>query len=197
LIRNILLLSACVWLAACSSKPDPSPVAKERPPALPKIRQFYTTTPQLPRGETGMLCYGVEGAKSVWLSPPRQELTASLTRCIEVKPTETTVYTLTAQNAAGAEAMTELKIEVGAPQPPAAKIIEVQFTALKLKRGDTLGICYVVQNAASVEIAPIKYKGSGPKGCTSDQPQKTTSYTVTAIGQGGGRDQEKVTVTVR
>ena len=45
-------------------------IAGAAPP--PKITQFYATAPKLQRGEKETLCYGVENATDVWLSPPRQ-----------------------------------------------------------------------------------------------------------------------------
>jgi len=162
-------------------------------PAPAKITQFYTTTPTLARGESGLLCYGVENAKSVWLSPPRKEVNAAPAHCEEVSPTATTTYTLTAEGVGGPAATMDLTINVG---PPHVKIVEVQFTTLNLKRGDTLGICYVAQNAQKVEITPVGYKGASGKHCTTDRPVRTTTYTVTAIGPAGDRDKEQATVQV-
>ena len=47
------------------------------------------------------MCYGVENASTVWLEPPRQELSAALSRCVEVFPEADTTYKLTAQGADG------------------------------------------------------------------------------------------------
>ena len=44
----------------------------------PRITQFYTTLAQVARGEKALVCYGVENATTVWLEPPRQELSAAL-----------------------------------------------------------------------------------------------------------------------
>src|SRR4051812_41733652 len=91
--------AAALTLAGCSHSAPPSATPPTAPP--PRITQFYSTTPQLARGEKGMVCYGVENANAVWLTPPRQELSAALARCIEVSPAETTTYTLTAEGAGG------------------------------------------------------------------------------------------------
>jgi hypothetical protein len=81
--------------------------------------------------------------------------------------------------------------------PPHVKIIDVTVSALSVARGDLVSLCYRVENAASVEIDPIHFRGaSKPKGCAMDTPRKTTTYVVTATGVEGSRDQEKVTVTV-
>jgi hypothetical protein len=182
--------AALLALAGCSRPAPPAAAPSTAPP--PRITQFYSTTPQLARGEKGMVCYGAENAKAVWLSPPRRELSAALARCIEVDPTETTTYTLTAESA-GATARQELTITLGAPKP---KIIEVQVSNLDVKRGTPVSICYKVANASSVRIEPpLPPMDSNPH-CGVATPQRTTTYTVTATSASGERDQEHVTVKV-
>ena len=193
-MRSIPLVAVSALLfAGCTRAPKTEAKAATAAPAAAKITQFYATTPTLPRGENGLLCYGVENARSVWLSPPRTELVPALAHCEEVSPTTTTKYTLTAEGAAGPAATSEVTITVGAPR---VKIQEVQFTTLNLRRGEVLGICYVVQNAQKVEIAPIGYRGGSGKSCTTDHPPRTTTYIITAIGPGGDRDKEQATVQV-
>jgi hypothetical protein len=185
--------------AGCSKSPKPevretTSVNSAPTAAAAKITQFYTTTPSLARGESGLLCYGVENTKSVWLSPPRKELIVTQARCEEIWPKATTKYTLTAEGASGPAATMDLTVNV---EPPHVKmIVEVQFTTLDLKRGEALGICYVAQNAQKVEITPIGYQSGSGKHCTMDHPLKTTTYTVTAIGAGGDHDKEQATVQV-
>ena len=191
-----------LWAAGCS-KPAPPPVAEKQPAAEPmKITQFYATTPELPRGEKELICYGVEHAKTVWLSPPRQELSPSYSRCVEVAPEHTTTYTLTAEDESGHPATKTLTVTVGPARPKAAartaKVIRnVTVTTLHVKPGQSVGICYEVENARTVTIAPLNYHGgSDPKGCTVDQPHQTTTYVISATGASGEKDEEKVTVKV-
>jgi len=198
-MRPILPAAAIALVfAGCSESPKPevkeaASVASAPAVAPAKITQFYTTTPSLVRGESGLLCYGVENAKSAWLSPPRKELLVTQAHCEEISPKATTKYTLTAEGASGPAATMDLTVNV---DPPHAKIVEVQFTTLDLRRGDTLGICYVAENAQKVEIGPIGYRNGSGKHCTMDHPLKTTTYTVTAIGASGDRDKEQATVQV-
>jgi hypothetical protein len=191
--RCYLLLIAAAWTQTRCSRP-PSPASPPEPEPV-RIIQFYATAPKLARGEQELLCYGVENAKTVWLSPPRQELTASASRCVEVTPSSTTTYILTAEGTAGQPATQAVTVDVGAPR---AKIVEVKLSTLDLKRGDQLSICYKVENAKSVEIQPIHYHG-GPKSdaCTLTSPHETTTFVVTAIGAEGDKDEERVTVKVR
>ncbi len=196
-----LALAAGVMLAVsagCGKSPPPPAAHSAQQPAAtgaPHITQFYATAPQLARGEKELLCYGVENASAVELTPPPQELSASLTRCVEVTPAQTTSYTLTAKGAGGPAATQELTVTVG---PPHVKIIDVTVSALTVKPGDLVSICYHVENARSVAIDPIRFHGpSTPRGCATDMPRKTTAYTITATGAEGSSDQEHVTVQVR
>src|SRR5947209_5429696 len=147
-MRPVFGIAALMILAGCShsnrnsaDRNSPAPVTE-----APRITQFYATLPTLPRGEKGMLCYGVENAKTVWLAPPKQELSAALSRCVEVTPSATTSYTLTAEGPSGPPATRELTVTVGAARP---HIVDVTVSALSIKRGDTVSICFHARNAAS------------------------------------------------
>jgi hypothetical protein len=182
-------LAACA-LVSCSREPEkPAPAAA----AEVRIVNFYATAPQLPRGEKELLCYGVENAKTVWLDPPRQELSAALSRCVEVEPKETTTYTLTAQDAAGGKATQQVTVKLGSAK---AKILEVNVSSLEVAKGDPVSICWKAQNA-KVKVTPLGAAKPAMPNCVVDVPGKTTTYTVTATGADGDQDQEKVTVRVK
>jgi type IV pilus biogenesis protein CpaD/CtpE len=186
---------ASLLLTGCSGpdRPAAAPAAAAVPP--PKITQLYAPEPSIATGEKAKICYGVENTKSVWISPPRQELSAALTRCIEVEPTAKTTYTLTAEGADGKQVSQDITIGVGAAK---VKIMNVNISAVQVHPGEPVSICYTVANARSVTISPPGYDGgSKAKGCASHQPSKTTTYVIAATGAGGERDEEKVTVTVR
>jgi hypothetical protein len=70
--------------------------------------------------------------------------------------------------------------------------------SLEVKPGQPVTICYAVENAKSVTIEPLHYAGGAKaKGCVSDQPRKSTTYVITAIGSAGDRDSERVSVKVQ
>jgi hypothetical protein len=182
-----------VVAAGCTRTQSPPPRSSAPEPV--RITQFYATEPKLARGEKELLCYGVENAKTVWLSPPRQELSASASRCVEVNPTSTMTYTLGAAGAAGQPITKDVTVQVGAPR---VKIIEVKVSSLEIHRGDQLSICYRVENAKSVEVQPAHFRGgSRPNACFMASPEATTTYVVSAIGADGDQDQERVTIKVR
>src|ERR1039458_7622882 len=198
---GIALAVAAGMLTGCSSPerraeapaaarpPEPSPADAARFP------QFYTTKALVSRGDTALVCYGVENATTVWLEPPRQELSAALEGCVEGSPRADTTYKLTVEGADGKTVTGELKVAMGAAL---ARIVNVTVSALEVKARDLVSICYTVENARAVTIDPIAFRGgSARKGCATDQPRKSTTYTVSAVGAGGDKDQERVTVQVK
>jgi len=194
--RWIALAVAGGTLVGCSSPEPRAEVPGAPAPAeTPRITQFYTTKALVARGETALVCYGVENATAVWLEPPRHELSAAVARCVEVSPVADTTYKLTVQGEDGTALTRELQVKVGAAK---ARIVNVNVSALEVKAGDLVSLCYIVENARAVTVGPIGFRaGSAAKGCTSDQPAKSTTYTISAIGAAGDQDQERVTVRVK
>jgi hypothetical protein len=186
-----LWLCAVACLATACSRPAAQPPPRQEAAPV-RITEFYATLPQLARGEKELLCYGVENAKAVWLSPPRRELSAALSRCIDVDPAETTTYTLTAEGESGSTSR-QVTVTLG---PAKAKIIEVRVSSLDVKLGNPVSICYKVANAKSVRIEPHTAPSANSPNCGIDNPKRTTTYTVTATGAGGDQDHERVTVKV-
>ena len=64
------------------------------------IQAFYGHR-EIRRGETAQLCYGVAYAKKVTLVPQSSPVWPSYSRCVDVTPTKTTTYILTASDDAG------------------------------------------------------------------------------------------------
>lgn len=66
-----------------------------------EILAFYSTPPDIRRGERSQLCYGVSNASAVSITPDVEPVRPSYARCVDVSPRKTTTYTLTATDAAG------------------------------------------------------------------------------------------------
>jgi hypothetical protein len=192
-VRRAIAALAAGLLTACSQSPAPPP-PKTAPPV--RITQFYASPAEVPRGEKGLLCYGVENAKTVTLSPPPRELSAALSRCVDVEPTATTTYTLTAAGEGGSVKQ-DVTVTIGAAKPAAAKILEVRVSALEVKRGEAVSVCYRVSNATTVRVEPAMSPSERDPSCGIATLQRTTTFVVTAVGAGGDRDVERVTVRVR
>lgn len=185
-------VAGCLLLLTACSGP-PKPVAKTVEAV--RITQFYADSASVARGQRVLLCYGVENAKTVRLDPPGQDLSAALARCVEATPSANTTYTLTAVGADGKTATQTLTIPVG---PARAKIVNVTVSSLEVKAGGLVNICYTVENVTSVTIEPLHFSGGAKtKGCVNDTPRKSITYVISAIGAGGDKDQERVTVKVQ
>ncbi len=76
-----------------------------------KILNFYGPN-AIRRGEHGMICYGVYGAKSVRIEPPVEKLHPAVAHCLQVSPSVTTEYKLVAEDGTGHTATKELTIQV-------------------------------------------------------------------------------------
>ena len=71
------------------------PVGAPRGPV--RILRFYATTGSIVPGEKAQLCYGVENAKAVRISPSLDSVTPAANRCLEIVPEHTTHYTILAE----------------------------------------------------------------------------------------------------
>ncbi len=76
------------------------------------IQNFYAYPGTIRRGETVQLCYGVANAKTVKLEPQSNPVWPSYSRCVEVTPTKSTIYTLTIADAAGNNRTQTLEVKV-------------------------------------------------------------------------------------
>ncbi len=160
-----------------------------------RITQFYPAVAQLGSGEKTTLCYGVEGAKSLRLSPPVEPVWPALTRCFEVAPPHTTRYTLTAEDARGQSVSEATTIEVGPARPA---IIEVSVNKLTIAAGEQVVLCFKAKNASNYEVPGVRpiALNTPARGCFEDHPRVTKTYMVKVTGPGGA-DSERVTVRVK
>jgi hypothetical protein len=77
-----------------------------------KVLMFYANPPLVRKGERGLLCYGVSNAKTVMIEPPVDGVGPALSRCVEVRPTRDTEYTLTAKDDKGREVSQTVPVKV-------------------------------------------------------------------------------------
>jgi hypothetical protein len=86
-----------------------------------RITQFYATAGTVLSGQKARVCYGVENARSVRISPEVDDVYPSPLRCVEVEPERTTHYTILAEGFDGAMATRSFTLAVhtpiAAPQP--------------------------------------------------------------------------------
>jgi hypothetical protein len=98
------VVAAVVLLAAAwgvGSIPDSHvrscipPVGAPRGPV--RILRFYATTGSIAPGDKAQLCYGVENARSVRISPSIGTVAPAVNRCLDIVPDRTTHYTILAE----------------------------------------------------------------------------------------------------
>jgi hypothetical protein len=89
-------LALGVWGLNVSRRADPGRTwLAPRGPV--KILQFYASVGSLTVGQKALLCYGVENAKSIQISPSVQGVYPALSHCVEIGPEHTTHYTILAE----------------------------------------------------------------------------------------------------
>lgn len=159
-----------------------------------RITQFYARDAQLSAGERTLLCYAVENARAVRIEPPVEQLDPSPGRCFWVAPKRTTTFKLVAQGTSGGEVSQSFTIAVGAAPP---RILFVQLSSRKIRRGEKLTFCYGVEHAAQVRLDPLRLKlDPTARECVVLSPPETVHYTLVASAPDGRSDREKFTVTV-
>jgi hypothetical protein len=165
--------------------------ACKQPVPRPSITQFKATPSVLPVGIAGKLCYGVENAAKLELTPAVEQLLPASERCIDIAPKQTTTYTLTAWGKDGNEEKKSLEVKVG---PPAPRLSNLAASSTRIKRGAPVKICFKVENANSVTGKPGKLDRR--TNCLTDRPRNTTTYKITALGPNHQEDSGTVTVNV-
>jgi hypothetical protein len=88
-----------------------------------RILQFYASAGILTAGETARICYSVENAKSVRISPMIQEVYSFANHCLEIVPEHTTHYTLLAEGYDGAVATKSFTLQVEAEEAPPPQVV--------------------------------------------------------------------------
>jgi len=90
-----------------------------------RILRFYATTGMVMPGEPALLCYGVENARSVSISPDVRDVYPSKNHCLETTPQSTTSYTLVAEGYDGTIDARTLTLPVHPEQPARSKDLDV------------------------------------------------------------------------
>jgi hypothetical protein len=153
----------------------------------------------VPKGESALLCYGVENAVKVSINPPVEQLSPSLTRCFEVKPVAATTYTLTAEGKGGDKVSQSVKLESGAARAAAPRLFDLSINKTAVARGEKVSFCFKASNAVEVTGSPGEFlrKGNVSSDCLMHEPSRTTTYTITVTGRDGQTDSATQTVTVK
>jgi hypothetical protein len=88
-----------------------------------RILQFYASTGMVTPGQTARICYSVENAKSVRISPMLEEVYSAPNHCLETVPEHTTHYTLLAEGYDGAVATKSITLQVEVEEAPPPQVV--------------------------------------------------------------------------
>jgi hypothetical protein len=119
-------LMAAVWGVNAFRQPDNRVWVRAGGAAQGRVRivRFFGSAGPLARGQKASLCYDVENARSVRISPMMQQLSPSTSHCVEVEPTHTTHYTLVAEGFDGQFATESITVSVEADAPPPPRPVQ-------------------------------------------------------------------------
>ena len=188
-----LLAVAALFLLSCGkAAPTVTATGEKKVPEHAKITQFYAAQPMLPKGIKGNLCYGVEHASKVEMTPAVEEVWPSPVRCFEIAPKQKTTYTLTAYGDDGSRDTKTVEVEVGAAPP---RLYDLSVNATQVHAGERVMVCFKVANVKEVKASPGKLDRR--VNCVMDNPKKTTTYRIVAYGGDQQEDSGTVTVQVR
>ena len=194
-MREAILAIAAVSLVACGPSSPPTAQKSQTSPtpaAHVKITQFYSPDPLIPRGMTGKLCYGVEHASKVEVTPGTEDVWPSPARCFEISPRQKTTYTLTAYGEDGGKDAKTVLVNIGAAPP---RLYDLSVNSTSVKAGDPVIVCFKADNARRIKAGPGHLDRE--KNCLSDNPRHTTTYKIVVLGADNEQDSGAVTVHVR
>ena len=160
---------------------------------IPQIVTFVATPQNISPGESTKLCWQVNGATSIGITPGvGTNLNAN--DCATVSPTVTTTYTLTATNAAG-QIQGNVTVNVGIVQILSFTANPVTSTAA----GNPVVLTWQTANATSVVLigADIPPTNVPVNGTFTVNPITNETYTLTAYGPGGQTVSTTISVFVR
>jgi hypothetical protein len=150
---------------------------------VPRVLQFGANPAQIDPGGSSQLCYTVENATELSISPAVAGFDPSRnSACLTVSPAATTTYALTARNAAGAANATAT-VTVGG-----VRIVSfVNSPDYSMKAGDPVTLSWTTSGATSVSITGLGAP-TGPlpvNGSITVNPITNTTYTLIAYGPNG------------
>ena len=173
-------------IAHCQgTTPGPSP--GPAPAGLPVINYFTANPSPITGGQSSTLKWDVSGANTVGLTAPGFKVLNPLgtTDQLQVSPTATKVYTLTATNSAGTVTDTAT-VTVTGSAPPAGLPVINYFTAnpSTITAGQSTTLKWDTSRATSVALDWGIGK-VGPAGTISPAPVLTVVYQLTATNSAG------------
>jgi len=160
-----------------------------KPVPAPHVVSFSVSSEKINQGDSVTLTWETENATEVSIDPGSVGVNDPRTAAhgkVDLKPRDTTTYTLTAKGSSGQPATsTRVVTVVPAPAAPAQPATgTLSASPASIQRGQSATLNWTTQNSKSVSIDP----GIGtvdPTGQRSVTPTSPTTYTLTAKGADG------------
>jgi hypothetical protein len=200
----ILYLASLAVGCGSSSPTATNPKPAAHPPA--KILLFYAAEPVVARGESVVLCYGVENAKSVRMEPPLEDLKPSFNRCFSIAPEKTAEYKFVATGEDGKEVSQRVEVRVEGvkhvenlrhhQEGEGALIASFSADPKQVTPGQDVNVCYNAMGADTVKLTPGLNGPSAKIGCIKSAINQTTTFTLEAT-KGTKTERKSVEVKVR
>ena len=155
------------------------------------ITEFSATPTEIQPGQSVKLCYGMTAAGKATLTPVG-DIAIVRQECVDLKPQETTEYTLTVFGEEGSKQSRSVKVTVQKPGQ-AAQVLD--FRVGQDGQGKAAKLCYSTANAVSATIEPdVGSLKLLPEGCVPIAPKQATTYTLVVNGPEGQQDTKAVSV---
>lgn len=157
----------------------------------PQIETFNAFPPVVEPGDPSLLTWSVIGSDDVTLVIDQGVGDVSGDTRVDVRPAETTTYTLTASSAFGTDTES-VTVGVGTPM-----ITGFSATPSTVNVGESSTLAWTIEGVGDIMVAIDQGVGDVTgSSSASVSPPETTEYILTATNEYGS-DTESVTVTVR
>jgi hypothetical protein len=178
--------------------PSASPLLSAVPVA--KILSFEALRQAGPGGANDVqfqLCYEVRDAVHAGIDHGLGEVILEQRRCLPVRPTRTTIYTLSATGSDGLTVARQATVDASQPLTT-PEFVGINVSPQTIRAGEQAQLCFQTKYASSVQIAPgvANLQVGRESQCLTIAPASTTTYTLTAFGQSGRTATRQVTVTI-
>jgi K319-like protein/OmpA family protein len=165
------------------------------PGTAPRIVRFSAGPLTIAPGGTSTLVWQVENATNITITPDVGQV--GLVGTQDVKPAQTTTYTINASNKFGSASVTATVTVTAPPPPPPANPIILSFTAnppISPSPGSPVVLTCLAQNANQVAVSGVGNVNAS--GQITVNPQATTTYVCVASNSSGQQASQSLTVPV-
>lgn len=143
------------------------------------------------------LCYDVRNAAHAEIDNDVGGIVLGQDRCQQIKPQQTTTYTLTATGSDGRVVTRQATVDATKPPAPLPQILSFDAPET-IKSNESAELCFQVKEATTAQIDPGARQISitSTRQCVKVKPSQTTKYTLTVFNAEGKEASKDKTITV-